>query len=54
MMKVAINNDKNPLFTLDERVALVKNEVDRLNLPSVEIKVHPFKKGSLDSTARSF
>ncbi len=45
---VAINNDKNPLFTLDERVDLVKKEVDRLNLPSVEIRVHPFKNLLID------
>ena len=40
---VAINNDKNPLFTLNERVAIIEKEVDRLKLPSIEIKVHPFK-----------
>tara|TARA_S200000501_G_scaffold348986_1_gene364707 strand:+ start:515 stop:1009 length:495 start_codon:yes stop_codon:yes gene_type:complete len=45
---VAINNDKNPLFTLDERVELIKKEVDRLKLLSVEIKVHPFKNLLID------
>ena len=45
---VAINNDKNPLFTLDERVNLIKKEVDRLRLPSVEIKVHPFQNLLID------
>ena len=45
---VAINNDKNPLFTLDERVHLIEKEVDRLNLPSVDIKVHPFKNLLID------
>ena len=45
---VAINNDKNPLFTLDERVELIETEVDRLKLLSVEIKVHPFKNLLID------
>ena len=45
---VAINNDKNPLFTLDERVTLIETEVDRLKLPSVEIKVHPFQNLLID------
>ncbi len=45
---VAINNDKNPLFTLDERVHLIEKEVDRLKLPSVDIKVHPFKNLLID------
>ena len=45
---VAINNDKNPLFTLDERVSLIEKEVDRLKLPSVEIKVHPFQNLLID------
>ena len=45
---VAINNDKNPLFTLDERVELVEKEVERLKLSSVEIKVHPFKNLLID------
>ena len=45
---VAINNDKNPLFTLDERVDLIEKEVQRLNLRSVEIKVHPFKNLLID------
>ena len=40
---VAINNDKNPLFTLEERVELIQKEVKRLKLSSVEISVHPFK-----------
>ena len=45
---VAINNDKNPLFTLDERVELIEKEVERLKLSSVEIKVHPFKNLLID------
>ena len=45
---VAINNDKNPLFTLNERVTLIEKEVDRLKLPSVEIKVHPFQNLLID------
>mgnify|MGYP001431777964 FL=1 len=40
---VAINNDKNPLFTLEERVELIQKEVKRLKLSSVKISVHPFE-----------
>jgi pantetheine-phosphate adenylyltransferase len=45
---VAINNDKSPLFTLEERVELVEKEVKRLKLQSVEISVHPFENLLID------
>ncbi len=39
---VAVNESKKPLFTLDERVAMVKAECARLNGPGLaEIKVLP-------------
>lgn len=41
---VAINRDKGPLFTLEERVQMIEDECKR-SLPSndVEIVVHPFE-----------
>ena len=41
---VAINRDKGPLFDLDERVAMIKAEAQRLNAETgTEIVVHPFE-----------
>ena len=40
---VAINNDKNPLFSLEERVQLVEKEIASLKSLKVDIVVHPFK-----------
>ena len=40
---VAINNDKNPLFSLEERVQLVEKEIANLKSLKVDIVVHPFK-----------
>ena len=40
---VAINNDKNPLFSLKERVQLIETEIASLNTLKAEIVVHPFK-----------
>ena len=41
---VAINRDKGPLFSLEERVAMIEAETARLNLPDgTEIVVHPFE-----------
>ncbi len=41
---VAINRDKGPLFTLDERVGMVEREMDRIAKASgVSIKVTPFE-----------
>ncbi len=37
---VAINNDKNPLFSLDERVSLIEDECKNIG---DNILVHPFK-----------
>ncbi|WP_272006390.1 pantetheine-phosphate adenylyltransferase [Roseovarius sp. ZX-A-9] len=40
---VAINRDKGPLFSLEERVAMVEAEADRLARETgTEIVVHPF------------
>ena len=41
---VAINNDKNPLFSLEERVQLIETEIARLKALKADIVVHPFKK----------
>ena len=41
---VAINRDKGPLFSLDERVEMVRSEVVPLGEPlGTEIVVHPFE-----------
>lgn len=41
---VAINRDKGPLFTLDERVAMIEGELDRLTEKAAcKITVHPFE-----------
>ena len=41
---VAINRDKGPLFTLEERVAMVETEMARISAASgVPIKVVPFE-----------
>ena len=40
---VAINNDKNPLFSLEERVQLIEKEIAGLKTLKAEIIVHPFK-----------
>jgi len=39
---VATNADKSPLFTLDERVAMVKAEAERLAAGQATIEVVPF------------
>ncbi len=46
---VAINRDKGPLFTLDERVAMVEAECAKLTEASgVEIVAHPFENLLID------
>ncbi|MEP3441530.1 pantetheine-phosphate adenylyltransferase [Sulfitobacter sp.] len=41
---VAINRDKGPLFTLEERVAMIEAECETLSdLTGTEIVVHPFE-----------
>ncbi|MGP9788504.1 pantetheine-phosphate adenylyltransferase [Roseinatronobacter sp. NSM] len=46
---VAINRDKGPLFTLDERVAMIEAEVRTLSAQSgVEIVAHPFENLLID------
>ena len=41
---VAINRDKGPLFSLDERVEMIRSEVVPLGEPlGTEIVVHPFE-----------
>lgn len=43
IVSVAVNAGKGPLFSLDERVALVEREVATLNVPG-KIEVRPFSK----------
>jgi pantetheine-phosphate adenylyltransferase len=46
---VAINRDKGPLFTLDERVAMIEAECARtIKDKNVEIIVHPFENLLID------
>jgi len=46
---VAINRDKGPLFTLEERVAMVEDEIGRIAAQSgTEILVHPFENLLID------
>ena len=46
---VAINRDKGPLFTLEERVAMVEDEIARIAAQSgTEILVHPFENLLID------
>ena len=41
---VAINRDKGPLFSLEERVAMIEAEVDALSKATgIEIVAHPFE-----------
>ena len=46
---VAINRDKGPLFTLEERVQMLESEADRISASTgVEICVHPFENLLID------
>ncbi len=46
---VAINRDKGPLFTLEERVEMVEAECAKLSARSgIEIAVHPFENLLID------
>ena len=46
---VAINRDKGPLFTLEERVAMIKAEcVSLAEQTGIEIEVHPFENLLID------
>lgn len=46
---VAINRDKSPLFSLEERVAMVREECDKITARSRgEIIVHPFENLLID------
>ncbi len=48
---VAINRDKGPLFSLEERVAMVEAECDRVRARGGEIVVHPFENLLIDCAA---
>ena len=49
MIGVAINRDKGPLFSLDERVAMIEAECAAISEASgVEIHAHPFENLLID------
>ena len=45
---VAINRDKNPLFTLEERVEMIERNVKKLDNPNCEIVAEPFENLLID------
>jgi len=45
---VAINRDKGPLFTLEERVAMIEDECAKIDCNGTEILVHPFENLLID------
>ena len=45
---VAINRDKGPLFTLEERVEMIEDECAKLRDNGCEIIVHPFENLLID------
>ena len=45
---VAINRDKGPLFTLEERVAMIVDECAKIDCNGTEIVVHPFENLLID------
>ena len=45
---VAINRDKGPLFTLDERVAMIEAEFSGRKIHGCDIVVHPFENLLID------
>jgi pantetheine-phosphate adenylyltransferase len=46
---VAVNRDKGPLFALEQRVAMVEAECEKLSrLTGIEIVVHPFENLLID------
>jgi pantetheine-phosphate adenylyltransferase len=49
---VAINRDKGPLFSLDERVAMIEGECGEIaEAQGIEIVVHPFENLLIDCAA---
>lgn len=45
---VAINRDKGPLFTLEERVEMIERHLNEINLNGAEIIVEPFENLLID------
>lgn len=45
---VAINRDKGPLFTLEERVAMIEADCAKIDTNGCEIVVHPFENLLID------
>ncbi len=45
---VAINRDKNPLFTLEERVEMIERNIKKIDHPNCEIVAEPFENLLID------
>ncbi len=45
---VAVNKDKRPMFSLDERVAMIEPEIAALASAGTEFQVHPFENLLID------
>ena len=45
---VAINRDKNPLFTLEERVAMIEANLTKMDVGDITIEVVPFENLLID------
>ncbi len=45
---VAINRDKSPLFSLEERVEMIEQNLDRLNHGDTKVVVEPFENLLID------
>ena len=45
---VAINRDKGPLFTLDERVEMIERNIEKLKIKNCEIVAEPFENLLID------
>jgi len=45
---VAINRDKGPLFTLDERVEMIERNISKLHIDHCEIVAEPFENLLID------
>lgn len=48
VIAVAINRDKGPLFSLEERVEMIERNCSKLDIPDLEIVVEPFENLLID------
>lgn len=49
VIAVAINRDKGPLFSLDERVQLIEDELSALDTKGCKLRVEPFENLLIDT-----